>query len=174
VEKEQDQCEEDYESETKHLVHNLSAIVNIDYGLLDALFSHGVLTGKQVEHIKEKTTHVGKAIQLIDEITSGSNAKKNEEQFLTVLDETQQSYVSNFIRSFGHRTADHGDDWPLHYCPTERHKFVGNCVKLIDLVDSRNGLLEEMLSADCINSREKQTIESKVTDAEQIVNSMPF
>ena len=63
----------------------------------------------------------------------------------------------------GKRAAQYGNDWPLLYYK-EFLIFSINKSKLVDLIDSRNGLLDEMLAVDCINSRQKHYIETGATD----------
>ena len=147
-------------TETECLTDNLCLIILPQYGLLDALVSPGVLTVEQVECIEEKPTHNARITQLIVEITKKPNTKEKEDKFLMVLDQTQHRHISNFIRSFRHRSAEHGDEWLLRFCFTEDSRLPQIRMTLIDLVDPRNGLLDEMLSANCINYRHKQKIES--------------
>ena len=82
---------------------------------------------------------------------------------MRALDQTQQKHASNFIRGKGKHEAEYGDDWPLDCYPPSTRMNI-NKSRIIDLIDTRNGLLDEMLSADCINMRQIHHIEEGATD----------
>ena len=81
---------------------------------------------------------------------------------MRALDHTKQKHVSNFIRDNGNRTDEYGDDGPLHSCrPTEWGRLFPGHSKIFDLIDIRNGLLNEMFSADCFNTQQLHYIEGE-------------
>jgi len=129
-------------------------MMKTQYGLLDELVSSEVLDTKQVSLIQEKDSYIDQTRQLLEEI-----ARK------TMSDETKK-HVSNLIRGKGERAAEYGDHWPLLHCTgrTEYGRMTANRSKLIKLIDSRNGLLDEMLSADCINDQHMQSVKRGRTD----------
>jgi len=69
--------------------------------------------------------------------------------FLNALDKTQQKHV------------------PLFHC-TEIRRMSKNSAKLIELIDSRNGLLDKMLSVSSINKQQKRSVEQHTTDENQV------
>ena len=127
------------------------SIITTQYGLLDVLVSNEVLTYGQVSLIKEKDSSSGQVIQLLEEITRQFLSEGRKEAFLNALDQTHQKHVSNYLRGKGKRAAEYGDDWPLYY-GTESHSITVNNSKLIGLIDPRNGLMDEIFSAECINN----------------------
>ena len=88
----------------------LSLTMLVDYGLLDKLISLELLTIEQWELIRSKPTETNKIIQLLDEVIKMSD--EQQQQFLTALDETQQTHITNYIRANGQWTQQYGDDWP--------------------------------------------------------------
>lgn len=77
-----------------------------------------------------------------------SISKEKKEAFLNALDQTQQKQAANFLRGNGERVAEFGDD-----C-TKSNILQTNRKKLIELTDRMNGLLDEMLTAECISNRQ--------------------
>lgn len=145
----------------KGLRKQLVDIIEIQCGLLDILHSMGVLTYRQIEDITCKPTPGSQVRHLLElsEIQS--------KRFLVALEMNQQTHVVNFIRDNGVEQQRSGTvDWPLRmskiYPDIER-----NWSKLIELLDCRNGLLDEMLSTDCINYDQKEYVESGDRDAKR-------
>ena len=64
------------------------------------------------------------------------------------------------------RAAEYGDDWPLYYY-SESTRLNANRSRITKLIDTRNGLLDEMFSAVCINDRQRHFIEADATDEVQ-------
>ena len=93
--------------------------------------------------------------QLLKEITRQPISDENKDAFLNALEQTQPKHVPNYIRGKGKRVAKNGDDWPL-LISTESNKMSANRLTLIKLIDSRNGLLNEMISVKSINNRKKK------------------
>jgi Caspase recruitment domain len=160
-------CFEKFSSFITKETDNLTYVIATEYGLLDVLVSNGGLTYEQVYLIKEKDSHISEVRQLLQEITTkGQEGKK--EAFLNALDQTGQKHVSNYIRGKGERAAEYGDDWPLYFC-TAYSTIAAKYSKLAELLDPRNGLLDEMFSANCINKRQKHSIEDEATDEKQTI-----
>ena len=147
------ECTDDFSSFIKTQTNDLIYLMMTQFGLLDVLASNQVLTAKQVSLIRGKDLNSGQVRQLLEEITRDKISAEKKEAFLTALDQTQQKHVSNLIRGKGKRAAEYGDDWPLYYC-AEVSRLIANRSKLIDLIDARNGLLDEMLSIEGINNRQ--------------------
>ena len=58
------------------------------------------------------------------------------------------------LRGRRYRVAEYGDEWPL-LLNTALYKKMAECrSKIIDLMDPRNGLLDAMFSAGCLNRRD--------------------
>jgi len=79
-----------------------------------------------------------------------------------------RNIVSNLIRGKGVRAIDYGDHWPLYYCTESRNLTADrpNLIRL-GLVDPTNGLLDAMLSSDCINHQQKHHVEIGAIDEDQ-------
>lgn len=148
----------------RKLSNDLIDTVDVHHGLIDLLFSRSVLTNRQIENIKSRPTDFGRVKELLD-CVARLDADK-QEMFLVTLEKTQQRHVSNFIRMNGRRSAT--DDWPLTQSRREVETLDRLKSKLIELIDPRNGLLQELFSVGCINSRQKQKLEIDVmSDAER-------
>ena len=59
--------------------------------------------------------------------------------------------------------VEDGEHWPLRYC-AEVNRMTVNTSKLRELIDTRNGLLNEMFAVECTNNRQKHWIEEGATD----------
>jgi Caspase recruitment domain len=151
----------------EHHRNNLLDMIDIDNGLLDAMVSTGVLTHRQVTFIRDQRTMYDRIDKTLGELISLCITRRHMQMFLAALDRTRHRHVSNFLRGNGNRTADHADEWPLIYCSNIIRKIDMHRSKLIELIDSRCGLLDELLSAGRISIQHKQRIESCVTDAER-------
>jgi len=154
---------DEFSSFIRRNTNDLIYIIKTQFGLLDTLVSKDVLNTKQASLIEEKNMSMGRAKQLLEEITRESISDEKKELFLTAFDETQHKHVSNFIRGKGVRSAEYEDHWPLYYC-NEYSRMTVNRSKLIDLVDSKNGLLDEMFSSECINNQQKHSVDDETTD----------
>jgi len=157
-------CHDEFSSSIEDVKYDLMYIMSTQFGLLDELLSNNVLTSTQVVHIEEKVTKTGQVVQLLLEITRETLSNDKKDAFFNVLDSTQQKHVSNLIRCRGQLTAEFRDEWPLYLCKTELQQLEINKPKLIVLIDSFNGLLDEMMSVGCINHRQKHAVEMGSTD----------
>ena len=164
--KQSSECIDAFSSFIKSEMEDLEYFLQTRYGLLEVLVCNNVLTSKQVSIIQEKDSDRSQVRQLLEEITRQTISDEKKEAFMRALDQTKQKHVSNFIRGNRKRSAEYGDDWPL-LCCTEFTKLEANRSKIIDLIDTRNGLLDYMLSADCISTRRIHLIEEGSTDEVQ-------
>lgn len=128
---------------TGRLQFNLSKIIDIDYGLLDLLRSMGVLNGEQIEIIQSNPITESRIWKMLDYIIKTSF--EHQELFMTALERTQQKHVVNYIRLNGQRPTDNTDEWPINIGSEEAKIIDRQWSKLVELIDSRNGLLDEML-----------------------------
>jgi hypothetical protein len=152
----------DYSGVINDLRHDLLDLIDTDYGLLDELFTHGILTNQEVDIIQSHSSVTNRVAELLDYVVKLTPDK--QDKFLIALDNNHQKNASNYIRANGDRSKAAGD-WPL-LKSEEIRKWDGNKEEMIDRIDPRNGLLDEMLSAGCINDRLRQEIESKPTRAQ--------
>ena len=157
---------DDFSSFLKRKNHDLIFLMATQFGLLNVLESNQVLTVKQVSFIREKDLYTSQVRLLLEEITRVTISTEKKEAFLNALDQTQHKHVDNYIRGRGKRAAEYGDDWPLLYCENGivPSRLSANKSKLVDLIDPRNGLLDEMLEVKCINNRQKHWTEQGKTD----------
>lgn len=75
-------------------------------------------------------------------------------------------HVNNYIISNGRRTATDTKNWPLYFSYVIDVLF-DKWPRLIELVDSKYGLLDELLSAGCITRRHKEWIEAAETNTQK-------
>jgi hypothetical protein len=108
---------------------------DLDHGLLDNLRNERILSRKQIRTIQSRPTKQKKIDQLLNYVRG-----RSEEQLLAALDGPGEVYKIK-------KSID--QHW----------------TKLIDLIDSRNGLLDEMLSAGCINNQQVRTLCKHQTQA---------
>lgn len=143
---------------------SLSEIIDIEFGLLRELLALHVLNYQQVEIIQHEKVPTRQVNKLLDYVTNFSKAK--QKNFLLALYRTGQIHVNNFIMANGHRTPRARENWPL----LADHKKGIICTKLPELtrtIDTENGLLDEMLSNECINEEHKQIVEVQNTNAKR-------
>jgi Caspase recruitment domain len=147
---------------TLSLKHSaLQNIILTEYGLLDELFSTGIFSEHEAEQIKCDSTPTGKVSKMLNHIAQMSN--EQQQQFLAALDKTDQSHITQFIRHDGKKPDIGTDNWPI-YPDNQWSKIKDNWRQLIELIDSRNGLLDELLSVGCINNRQKQAVDIQKVD----------
>ena len=159
-----------YSSFLKSEINVLGNIILTQFGFLDILVSERVLTSKQVSLFQFQATcievmQIGPLLREITRDWTQSISEDEKAKFLNALDRTQQKHASNWIRGKGEHAAEYGDDWPLYLC-TEKDRINAKKWELIELIDSRKGLLDEMFSREALNLRQKHT-ESRATE-EQI------
>jgi hypothetical protein len=142
----------------ERLRSNLMHIVDIECGLLDLLLAEEVLTQQQIDSIRGRVTLFDQLTQLIDDIVKSSSDK--QEQFLTALEENQQSHVAIYIRANGVRPADNPDNWPLVLSEKHLSLLDRNRPQLIELIDSKNGLFDELFTFDWFSSQLQQHLEA--------------
>jgi len=144
------------------MCENLQNIIDVDHGLLDELRSSKILTSAQTERIKYRKLYSRKVNQLINDVMNLS--VQQQEQFLRTLEKTNQKHVVNYIGSNGVRSDEYGDDWPASF--TEMwDAFERNRKTLVEVIDTRLGLLEKLISVGCISKRQKETVEVGQTNA---------
>lgn len=152
-----------YSDRINALRSDLVDLVNLRHGLLDSMLRHNVLTFAQCEAIRTTSSDVDAVNQLLDHVVRSTSGK--QEQFLVALNKSRQKHVSNYIRSSdGVRTSI--DDWPLLKSESEIRMWDWNRSTFVELVDAKNGLLDELLSSGCINCRQLQQLETSGPEAE--------
>jgi hypothetical protein len=146
----------------KDLRHDLEFIIEIAYGLLDVLTSMKILTQQQVEAIRSKRMTSEKISQLLDFAIEMS--PDQQRLFLEALENTQQSHVVAYVlRGGGNGLTE--QNWPL-FASEERIGILDkHRPRLIELLDPGNGLVDELLSMQCINNRQRQAIEALKTES---------
>jgi hypothetical protein len=91
---------------------------------------------------------------------------QQQKQFLVALFKTQQAHVNNFIVSNGRRPSADEQNWPL-YGTDDYNRIDLKWTELIELIDSVNGLLDEMVAAGCINVHHKQKSKRKIRPSDK-------
>jgi hypothetical protein len=145
-------------SNLNELRDHLRWMIDVDYTLLSALRNMFVLNKDQIELIRSKPTKQGEVDQLLDFITRLSY--QQQKQFLIALFESKQTHVNNYIISNGRRPSAGEQNWPL-YGTDDYSRIDLKWAELIELTDSVNGLLDEMVAAGCISAHHKQRIEAQ-------------
>jgi hypothetical protein len=92
---------------------------------------------------------------------------EQQEQFLVALNNNQQAHVSEYIRVNGKLSELNKERWPLPLCH-ERDVLDKKRNQLMELIDMKCGLLDELFSVGFINSRQMKSIQAKQTEADQI------
>jgi hypothetical protein len=126
--------------------------------LLDDLCALGVVTRQQIGEINSKWQLLDLIVKMPDE---------QQEQFLVALNNNQQAHVSEFIRADGNLQKLDRESWPLSLCH-ERDVLDTKRNQLMELIDMKCGLLDELFSVGFINSRQMKSIQEKQTEADQI------
>jgi Caspase recruitment domain len=101
--------------------------------------------------------------KLLDYVVSFPHAQ--QKQFLLALYKTGQIHLINLIVSNGsYELGSNDENWP--FMPDPRHSVLTeNWSKVKESLDTKNGLLDEMFSASCINKQHKQAVELRTTNA---------
>jgi len=162
-----DKNKDEISSNIEQFINELERIMDIQYRLFDRITSTNILSNDQITRIKEKDTNRQKVRQFLEEVIKEPFSDEKKTKFFEALDQTQQQHVSNFIRGKGQRVTEYKDDWPLLYCFTELQSMDTNKSSFIDLVDAKNGLLDELLTVGCIDHRKKHSVEASATDEAQ-------
>jgi hypothetical protein len=145
----------------------LTDTIDINHGLMDIIRATGVLKKNQIDiivSIRGRIKQVQTLLEYVEQMTL-----KQQKQFMTALYDTDQGHVNNFIWCNGRRQlAKDCMNWPLIDLATDEFdKIDRNLLILKDALDTENGLLGEMLSVGCINSRHKEDIEGGNTRSEK-------
>jgi len=144
-------------------LRNKLPIIDINFGLLDELRTLQILTSEQREVTNSKQTISTRVGQLLDNVISLSNEQL--EQFVKALELTNQKHVVNYIQSNGVR-VNTNEDWPVYY--TQLIEVSDKIYStLVEVIDSRNGLLDELASTGCLNNQHKEFIEACHTNSEK-------
>jgi Caspase recruitment domain len=98
----------------KNLRPDLTAFMNPDDGLLDDLWSLGVITHEQADEIPSKPTSGKRAGQLWNFVINQPDNK--QQQFSVALDNNQQTHVSTLIRAKGRMSSLEQDRRLLYLC----------------------------------------------------------
>jgi hypothetical protein len=136
----------------------LIRFINVDYGLLDDLCALGVITSQQIGETDNKGQLLDLIVMIPDEL---------QEQFLVALNNNQQAHVSEYIRVNGKLSELNKERWPLPLCH-ERDVLDKKRNQLMELIDMKCGLLDELFSVGFINNRQMKSIQAKQTEADQI------
>jgi hypothetical protein len=91
--------------------------------------------------------------QLLNFVVKMSDVQ--QEQFLVALEKTQQTHVSEYIRAGGNLQNINKDNWPLLFC-SEIGMLNNNFVKLKEAINSKCGLLDELLSENFLNRQQME------------------
>jgi len=143
----------------KTLRNKLLTIIDIDHGLLDHLHSFNILTEKQVGDVQSKPTK--SAVNLLLDYIIDMSSIEQCEKFLLALEKTHQKHVANFIQNNGN-PGNCSNDWPL--LESTSWGMFGHYQTFMELTDTTNGLLDELVSADCISLRQAERIATCRTD----------
>ena len=143
---------------------NLTQLIDVQHGLPGELLALKVLTLQQIETINSQTATENKVNKLLDYVICFSLTQRK--LFFKALYQNGQSHINNYIIANGSCTEENNENWPLVLDPT-CDNFFEKWPKVTNILDTTNGLLDEMLSAGCINIQHKQTIKNQSTDAQK-------
>ena len=128
-------------------------IIDVEHGLLDELRSLKVLTEQQVEDAQGKPTR-SSVNSLLDFIICAPSSEQSE-QFLIALEKSHQKHVANYIRSKGIPTSS-TNEWPS--LDSKSWILSSNYQAILESLDTTSGLLDKLVSDDCISSRQAERI----------------
>jgi Caspase recruitment domain len=162
-------CEEfdrrdELSAKLENCASELTRMIDIEHGLLDELISLKVLSNNDdVERITAERTTTDRISRLTNHVIGLSDTHQRH-QFLLGLDNTGQKHVKNFIEKEG-KQREEADflNWPLP-CDDRWNLLHYNRPKLIEFLDSENGLFDEMLASHCITERHFESIRRQPCD----------
>jgi len=154
--------EDDVTPTAQKYIAQLSEFIEVQYGLPDELRSKGWLSVEQFENIRSIRTMTSAARLLLNLLSDRSH--QEQEIFLEALNATHQKHVVNFIRRGGQRASD---DWSLWADEQIKSKINNSWRMLVEIIDTRTGLLDELVIKKCISWRQKRSIDNGVKDGER-------
>jgi hypothetical protein len=122
------------------------------FGLLDELFSEGCINRLQMETMKVDRRNAAQNSILLDMMYRKSFADFSK--LLICLERTKQALVMSLLSS-----SYTCSDQPLSEALKSR--LIKNHAKLVELIDTKCGLLDELRASDCITRRQRDYIESE-------------
>jgi hypothetical protein len=140
--------------EVKALDSNFQALVDLidpDNGLLDELLCADCIDVRQMERIEAADTEFIRNRRLLDVLRRRSVRDFNE--FVECLLKTKQVSAASLLSPNVAESAKPLSD-------AHRQKLIRNYPALVELIHTEDGLLTELLAADCITWRQKEFIES--------------
>ena len=146
---------------TKELI----SLIDLESGLLAKLISNKVITHQQLDEINSEANTANKISCLLRHVIPLTY--EQHKSFLEALENTGQKHVANYIRSGGRRPESEYDvtDWPMSLAANEEiEKLDGSWSDLLELMDLGNGLMDELLTHQFVNTSQQQAIESQKTD----------
>jgi hypothetical protein len=143
----------------KNCRQDLLTIIDVDFGLLNLLKSRDLLTSDQIEKIERHQTTADRVSCLLNYV-SGFHESKIEE-FLSALEQTQQVHVTKYIRCHGclSELGVDRNEWPLQKCESEFKYFKSSLSKLVDFIDSKHGLIDELFTVGFLNRQHRERVE---------------
>jgi competence protein ComGC len=142
-------------SEMRMLDKNLATLteaIDLKCGLLDELFAEGCINRQQMKAIKTQRTDAAQNGALLNMMYRKSFADFNK--LLRCLEKTKQSHVVSLLSS-----SYTCNDQPLS--DALKSRLIKNHAILMELIDTRYGLLAELQASDCITRRQKNTLNQK-------------
>jgi hypothetical protein len=120
-----------------------------------------VLTGKQIRTVQSKPTGQQKTNQPLDDVSG----HLSREQFSDdARDTTRQRRVSNDVRHSECRHQEEESKERRSETIQIRDPILKKQSQLVELIDSKNGLLVKMVSAGCLSYEQKKTLEASQTE----------
>jgi hypothetical protein len=146
-------------SEVQMVKKNLATLteaIDLKCGLLDELFAEGFINRQQMKAIKAEKTDAAQNGALLNTMYRKSFADLNK--LLRCLEKTKQSHIVSLLSS-----SYTCSDQPLN--DALKSRLIKNHAILMELIDTRCGLLAELLASDCITRRQRIYIESEDSNA---------
>jgi hypothetical protein len=134
----------------------LTETIDLKCGLLDELFAEGCINRQQMKAIKTQKTDAAQNGLLLNMMYRKSLADFNK--LLRCLEKTKQPYIVSLLSS-----SYTCNDQPLSEALKSR--LIKNHAILMELLDTRYGLLAELQASDCITRRQQEYIESEDSKA---------
>lgn len=146
--------------------NDLKHMIEPDSQLFGELRAKSVLTPDEIDTVRRTGNSVNGEVGKILDYIIGKSAKSEDagQSFLECLREACQGHVANYIRHHvGAPDAVYSEDeWPLY--DSNVSALETNWTTLVDLLDTRSGLLDDLFSHGAISREQLQLVESEKTD----------
>jgi flagellar biosynthesis chaperone FliJ len=138
-------------------LEKLTDIIDVNCGLLDELFGEGVINNQQIRTMKNDQSELRRNRELLEIMLRKSVGNFN--RFIECLQRTNQHAAVSLL-------APDVTNIQLPLSEEVKQNLLRQRALLVIHIDSRNGLLQKLYACDGITRRQKEFIESAVSEEE--------